>query len=478
MQPSGLFGVPRHVEHKFWNRKRLWKYAAGLGACIAIFFLVIAFAPSSLWVETKRDLEARGEVLDWEKVIPPEVPAEQNIFAHPVAASLLPIKGQPVPDSPLGVISPHLPPGSFHLGVPFVMSNLLMLPHEASGTNELSVTQLHDWFTQWDESFAQLREAGKRAHARLPGDYKSPLEAPIPNFVAARQLSQVLASRAKVHLLLGDSTDAYQDLETLRVIMKSFEAEPSTLVMAMIHVAIAGLYLDTIDEGFRANLWNQTEMRQIVTRLRELNLLAEVEQGIRSERVGVIRTLEALANRKRDPIYAKSLDALTADNWTVERVAIQFSPASWVRRGQARYAQLIQLYLDGIDSSARTIDQRRLNSANSEVVKLQSSRSPKDVIIRYVTPNLSKAAATVTRNQSEADRLALALALELFRARYGSYPDSLRQLVPDFIESLPRDLYTGQTVGYQEIPAGYKIAANNAEFSHSTNSASLRQQVR
>ena len=116
------------------------------------------------------------------------------------------------------------------------------------------------------------------------------------------------------------------------------------------------------------------------------------------------------------------------------------------------------------------MDQAQLISANSAVVNLQTSRSPKDVLIRYVTPNFSKATATVARNQSEADRLALALALELFRARHGAYPSSLQQLVPNFIPSLPNDLYTGLSATYEVQATGYKIQLSNVAFSHATNS--------
>lgn len=462
------------AERKLWKRKWLWKVIAALGAGLLIIITAIALAPSDdVWIETRRALEARGEVLDWEKIIPPKIPPESNMFEHPVAASLLPMKGQRPPPDPLGIGPPRLSPDSVQLGIPFSMANLLLLPREENATNKLSLVRLHDWFAQWDETLAQLRQAAKRPHARFPGDYTSPLDVPIHDFVAARQLAQTLSSRAKVHLLLGDSAAAFEDLEAISAVMKSCEAKPSALVISMIHVAIAGLYLDTIEEGFRENLWAEREMFQIISRLREMNLLAVVKEGIRSERVYVLRILEAVANRKRDPIYTRSVNGLAFDDWSLERFLFRFSPPTWIRRDQARYAQLIQGYLDGFDSSARRFDQQQLNLAEQELARLNSGWWVKSVLVRYLTPNFSKAAATVARNQSEADRLALVLALELFRLRHGSYPPSLQRLVPEFIESLPLDLYTGKDVDYGPTPNGYKVVANNARFSQPTNTARL-----
>jgi hypothetical protein len=434
---------------------------------LMILGAVLVFGPSeNVWLETKRMLEARGEELEWDEVIPPKVAAEENLFEDEVAASLLPLKGKPTPANPLKVGAPVIPPGVSELGVPFVMAKLKDLPRESATSNEVSLVELHDWFAKWDESFVRLREAGQRPKARLPGDYTTPWEAPMPNFVAARQLAQSIASRAKVHLCLGESAAAFEDMETLRVVMGSFEAQPGTLVMAMIHVAVAGLYLETIEEGFREKLWKEAELRKLRVRLQDMNLLAVVEQGIRGERVGVLRTLEALAVRKRDPIYERSLDALTTDEWTKERIVFQFAPSGWVRHSQAKYAELIQGYLDAIDASARRVDLRQIEVVNSEVQEMLSRWSPKNALLGYVTPNFSKAAATVARNQSRADQLAVACALEVYRLRNGEYVDALERLVPEYIGTIPKDVYSGRPVGFRRVGNGFEILVSQPEMEH------------
>lgn len=449
---------------KSWKSSLFLKIAGVSAGALVILLTVLFFAPSdNVWSETKRGLEARGEVLDWEMFIPAPIPAEQNIFEHPVAASLLPLRNQSTPANPLNVSAPAFPPDSEHLGIPFGIANIAGLARESSpGDDELSLLELHEWFAQWDESFAQLREAGKRPYARLPGDYTSPFSAPIPNFVAARTLAQVLVSRARVHMFLGDSSSALEDLEALAVTMKSFEAQPGTLVMSMIHVAISGLYLETVEDGLRRNVWTEDQLRKLIAQLATLNLLNVVEQGIRAERAGVTRYLTALAERERDPLYRPSLEAFTTDEWTFQRVVFQFSPSSWVRRNQAQYARMIQGYLDAIDPSARRIGIARLDQINTELTNIKATWNPNKLIAIYATPNLSKATATVARNQARADQLALSCALELFRSRHASYPAELIELVPDFMPAIPNDIYTGERVIYSRTANGYEISAPNS----------------
>lgn len=453
---------PLHSDRNPWKRSLVLKIAVAFVGGLLLLLIVLLLAPSeNIWLETRRELEARGEILDWEKIVPAPVPDDQNIFADPVAASLIPLRNRPRPANPLDVPAPAFPPNSEHLGIPFAMTNLIGLPRESSSDDdELSLPELHDWFAQWDESFAQLREVGRRRpHAHLPGDYSSPYSAPMLNFVAARNLTQVLVSRARVHMLLGDSASALEDIETLAVLMKSFQGEPGTLVMAMIHVAISGLYLDAVEDGLRQNVWTEAELRNLIAQLTAINLLEVVEQGMRAERAGVVRYLDALAERKRDPLYRSSLDAFTSDEWTVHRVIVQFSPSSWIRRNQAHYARTIQGYLDALDPTARQIDIAEIDRINSELTKSQSTWNPKSSISAYATPAFSKAAATVARNQARSDQLAVGCALELFRARNKSYPDDLDQLVPEFIPAIPRDIYTGEGVLYSRSAKGYEISA-------------------
>jgi hypothetical protein len=286
------------------------------------------------------------------------------------------------------------------------------------------------------------------------------------NFVAARQLAHVLSSRARVHLALGDSSASFEDLETLGVLMKSLALEPGNLVSTMIHIAVAGLYLETVEDGLREKLWADAELQRLVRSLRAMNLLEVAERGIRSERAAILRTLDALALRRRDPLYSRSLDLLTFEGWTKERVIIQFSPSSWVRRNQAQYAELIQGYLDGIDSTRRRIHLRQIDSATAGVNT--ATRSPKNALLTYVTPNFSKAAATIARNQARADQLALACALERYRIRHGSYPQDIRQLVPEFIEGIPHELQTGDPLGYNRLESGYELIGTDSQMMHTT----------
>ncbi len=51
------------------------------------------------------------------------------------------------------------------------------------------------------------------------------------------------------------------------------------------------------------------------------------------------------------------------------------------------------------------------------------------------------------------------IAVERYRLRHGSLPDSLESLVPEFLETLPIDPYTGTALRYERLEPGYKISS-------------------
>ena len=69
-------------EHKAGWRvaRRILIGLAVLATLIAIFYTEEDWRGKRAWENCKRELEAKGVVLDWDKYIPPPVPDDQNFF--------------------------------------------------------------------------------------------------------------------------------------------------------------------------------------------------------------------------------------------------------------------------------------------------------------------------------------------------------------------------------------------------------------
>src|SRR5674476_17557 len=63
--------------------RRLLITSAILATLLAIFYAEEDWRGKRAWDNCKRELEAKGVVLDWDKFIPPPVPDGQNFFKAP-----------------------------------------------------------------------------------------------------------------------------------------------------------------------------------------------------------------------------------------------------------------------------------------------------------------------------------------------------------------------------------------------------------
>ena len=68
----------------FWRMARRWLFVlACLATLTGLFYAVENWRGKRAWEKCRRELEAKGEVIDWNAFIPAPVPDEQNIFKAP-----------------------------------------------------------------------------------------------------------------------------------------------------------------------------------------------------------------------------------------------------------------------------------------------------------------------------------------------------------------------------------------------------------
>jgi hypothetical protein len=65
-------------------------------------------------------------------------------------------------------------------------------------------------------------------------------------------------------------------------------------------------------------------------------------------------------------------------------------------------------------------------------------RSP---LVRNVILRFSDLVEVTDREQARQVAIELCLCVELFRRKYGEYPETIQKLVPEFLDKLPRDLF-------------------------------------
>jgi hypothetical protein len=402
------------------NARRAIIVLGGFVLLLAIFYAEEDWRGKRAWQHCKRELEAGGAVLDWDKFIPPPVPDDQNFFEAPNMAEWF-VKNRKASTNELAA----------RLGNKDTTAKI---------TDETAARKYLAWSDQFEPEFELIREALKRPYAWMDGDYSDPVGIPIPNFVNVRIVAQTLAQRAQCYLLLGLPGKALSEVTLLHDLRRLLEGAPTgkpmTMVAAMINVAVAGLYTDTIADGMRLKAWNESQLSALQKQLEEINLPPFVAEALHEEQANSCRIIEIYALKNKN------------------HSQFSYWPRGWFYQNIAYVAVLEQKGIDSFDPAKDSIVPHIVDGTNHEIETKLRRFSPYKFFAAILIPNFSKAMQTAMHNQTLVNEARIACALERCRLSYGNYPATLDVLSPEFIEKLPHDLIGGQPLIYRRTGDG------------------------
>jgi len=354
-----------------------------------------------------------------------------------------------------------------------LVTNIGQLRIEASGeksTFEVRLTGVRitaaadylSWSEQYAPALEEVRAALARPYAVIPGDYSRPFLRPIPNFVALRSIAQTLAQRAQCDILLGQPDPALRELTLLhdlcRMLTHPPAGKPVTLVESMIHVAITGLYVAAVADGFRRQVWQDAQLTTLQTQLQAIHLPPLVEESFRDELVGSAHTLDTATPTELHKLLSLHSRNTPANLW--ERLTnpdfwlLQVAPRGWYYQNMAVAAKLEQKPLAGFDLPNDLIRPEAARIGNAEVETTLRHWSPWHLWAAIAVPNAFKAMQTTAYNQNLVNEAQIVCALERYHLAHGEYPASLEALRPQYCDALPHDLIGGQPLHYQRTEAG------------------------
>ena len=328
------------------------------------------------------------------------------------------------------------------------------------------------WSDQFVPAFDDVRAALNRPYAIIPGDYSVSWRIPMPNFVTMRSLAQTLAQRTQCYLLLGQPEKALHELflmhDVCRILEKPPTGQPETLVEAMINVAIAGLYVNTIQDGLRLHAWQEPQLVAIQKQLQETRLLPVVNGAFRMGQVSIVSIGE-----KSNASMIFTGDILGVDRkkawyerlWSHRYDAI---PRGWMYQNiKYAVATLEQPIIDCFDPANAEVYPKKLDAASARLNKSFEHWSLFHYLAAISIPNFTKAFQNCAYNQTLANEAQIVCALERYKLANGRYPETLDALVPQFIGKLPADIIGGEPLPYRRTDDGkfllYSVGWNETD---------------
>lgn len=458
-----------------------------LATLIALFYAVENWRGRRAFAQVKQEAEARGLKLDWDTVVPPLIPDEQNAAAHPFLKPMLDFTRTPsgrvwkdsnaynrlvsfrtdVVTNALGkpVSEKGWPPRIWTLGTTNPTPWLEWQAFYRGGTNfpvpETPGAPAADVLfalRKFDDEFAQLAEAVKRPAARYAIKYDEPNPAGIllPQLAQIKAMAQALRLRSAARLEVGDAKGAFEDTMSGLRLAGTLRGDP-LLINYLVHIACVAIMENTVAEGLARHQWNDEQLRALQGQLEKTDFLRHCLLAMRGEMVGFgVRLVDYLEAHRPEAETIFELDDSVGSQTPPRPFAAigwRVMPAGWFEQNKVAILNVyLHHFLPQLD-----IDHRRVkpaSSAESDAFIKQLRPSPYTILARLLLPALDKTFAKCARAQATVDQAVMACALERFHLENKRYPATLDQLIPKFLVKPLLDPITGEPQKYRLTPEG------------------------
>lgn len=417
------------------------------------------------WANYRAELEAKGEVLDWRKLVPQNVPDDQNFAKAPFVSAVFEHARNPTSKegeladpqtrervaSMFGWIQRMKGLGNWRkakltdwaevraelrLRTNSPSPQVRKLLEHQPGT---PLGDLQFLFSLNKREMNQIRAAATRPLSSFNVHYGESFPSLVPELQAVRTLGRGFLLEPRVALASGDVESALADWQTALRIGRAVDGDP-VLICMMVKLAVTDGTLETIWEGLATHRWNEKHLIVIQETLNRINLVKDAMAAFRGEMT--------LSLAGVDQLFISATEA--GGTHLIPRLLI---PAVSARSK----IDIVRLYEDytfpTLDPGNEFVD-IALSKTNDTRVKTEWDRAGfYHLYARLLQPAIYKTVAKLANGQTAIHLAIVACALERYRLAEGKYPDALDGLVPRFLDNIPLDL-DKKALRYEPQPDG------------------------
>ncbi|MGC1481803.1 MAG: hypothetical protein WA771_14985 [Chthoniobacterales bacterium] len=401
------------------------------------------------WRVAQQKLEQLGEPLAVADIRPAPLPDDRNMAAAPIFRQLFATDPTVVAAADLSLLRlPAELPGDHASDIVGLARGFQA---DFSGTARDAAAIVSDGLAPMAEIITRLRAAADRPESSWPISLDGSFNFSMPFLKPLARAAEVIAARGMAALADDSPSEALADFHLITD-LAAHSNEPSLLVSSLLEQSMLLEAIRVVEEGTTAQTWSGPDLAAIQDRLSRVHPLRRFADSVRGERVLFLQASDQL-DFKASAFFA----IVDISNATVEKRTRALSyfiwglrPSGWRARDRARYLTLSQEYLDTVIAN-EIVDVAAVAEWNARIRSIRRDdfemfRTPLTVL---TLPAFGAAARRAAFAQSRVDQARLACALERFRLRHADLPQRLGELLPEFIDRLPRDVIGGRHFAYR-----------------------------
>ncbi len=486
----------------------------GLAAVVTLVVLFYAeenWRGKRAWARYEKEATARGVHFNWPEVVPPPVPAEQNVANTPSLAPLFDSTRDPATGQvrwrdtnayqtsmDLGSrISKFLTAARYDRGDRFpgwryrqktdlttivagIHTNAPANSAENERDQKAAATEVLQRLSEFNPILAEMRGAVRRPYSRFEIDYEAGYAALLPHLSFLKGVSQLLKIRAAAELALGQTDRAFDDVQTNFLLADSIQNEP-LIISQLVRMAIVNIGVQPIWEGLAEHQWSEPQLKEFQDRFGKINFLQGIPPALAIERVATDSAIQDI--RKNRELFFRMIDENSAAPFN--HLLLHLLPAGWFYFEQLNFNRFLDEFgAAGLRPADKRVDPELADEAGTRLEETLHRRNPlleHRMITGVFLPALTDLKKRFAQAQAVADEATIACALERHRLRHGEFPQQLEGLGAEIARPLPHDVITGQPLIYRRESPGsfvlYSVGWNRIDDAGEILDSKTKQQL-
>jgi hypothetical protein len=323
------------------------------------------------------------------------------------------------------------------------------LPARREPMDEEMKALIAQYIADNNEALELLHAGTSIEHSRYPIDLTAGFETKLPPLQEIKTAVKLLKLEAILHIENGDGKSAIRSTISSFGIARSL-AKESMIISQLVRVACQNLAATTIEYCINRVELTDEQLVELVECVHNAEHISDISCAFVGERCMGLR-------------FFKSPESMNPD--IIEGIPFRSILELYKAVGLAEADTII--YLDLMENyikSAQLPLHKRQEAVKAIDARLQST-SQIHIMLHAIMPALARINTIELRNFANLNTARVALVIERYRLAAGKLPESLSELVPSYLESVPKDPFDGNELRYKKLDTGFVVYSIGEDLS-------------
>jgi hypothetical protein len=318
------------------------------------------------------------------------------------------------------------------------------LPLRTEPLTEETKSLIARYIADNQQALELLHKGAAIEHSRYPVDLSRGLEALNPDISNIRDGARLLKLEAILDAENGKPEQAADSITSAFGLARSLSKEP-ILVSQLVRIACQWLAVSTLERAVNRTEFSDEQLADFS------RTLVNAEDPCAMTRAFVGERCIGVSFFESPPAQISQLVNGGSSQWSVLGITL-YKFAGLADTDAITYLDLMEDYIETIQLPPHQ-RQSAVNAIDAKIGKIPKIH----ILLRAFMPALSRLTIIDIREIAQLRTAQTGLAIERYRLASSRLPDTLSDLLPTYLEAMPKDPFDGKELRYKKLETGFVV---------------------